>query len=112
MNPGRDARPLDSKLTMTMYSGEVLRHELAGGGGWGDPLERDPESVHWNVRNELLRVKSARYEYGVIFQSDGWKIDYNATEKLRSDIKRLRIGKTPAVLWENWPRKDENGGDL
>ena len=112
MNPGRDARPLDSKLTMTMYSGEVLRHELAGGGGWGDPLERDPESVLWDVRNELVSVKSARDDYGVIVQSDGWQIDYNATEKLRSDIKRLRIGKTPAVLWENWPRKDEKGGDL
>ena len=112
MNPGRDARPLDSKLTMTMYSGEVLRHELAGGGGWGDPLERDPESVLWDVRNELVSVKSARDDYGVIVQSDGWQIDYNATEKLRSDIKRLRIGNTPAVLWENWPRKDEKGGDL
>jgi N-methylhydantoinase B len=112
MNPGRDARPLDSKLTMTMYSGEVLRHELAGGGGWGDPLERDPESVLWDVRNELVSVKSARDDYGVIVQSDGWQIDYNATEKLRSDIKRLRIGKAPAVLWENWPRKDEKGGDL
>ena len=112
MNPGGDARPLDSKLTMTMYSGEVLRHELAGGGGWGDPLERDPESVLWDVRNELVSMKSARDDYGVIIQSDGWQIDYNATEKLRSDIKRLRIGKTPAVLWENWPRKDEKGGDL
>ena len=112
LNPGRDARPLDSKLTMTMYSGDVLRHELAGGGGWGDPLERDPESVLWDVRNELVSVKSARDDYGVIVQSDGWQIDYNATEKLRSDIKRLRIGKTPAVLWENWPRKDEKGGDL
>ena len=112
MNPGRDARPLDSKLTMTMYSGEVLRHELAGGGGWGDPLERDPESVLWDVRNELVSVKSARDDYGVIVQSDGWRIDYNATEKLRLYIKRLRIGKTPAVLWENWPRKDEKGGDL
>ena len=48
----------------------------------------------------------------MIIQSDGWQIDYNATEKLRSDIQRLRIGKTPAVLWENWPRKDEKGGDL
>jgi N-methylhydantoinase B len=95
-----------------MYSGEVLRHELAGGGGWGDPLERDPESVLWDVRNELVSVKSARDDYGVIVQSDGWQIDYNATEKLRSDIKRLRIGNTPAVLWENWPRKDEKGGDL
>ena len=112
MNPGRDARPLDSKLTMTMYSGEVLRHELAGGGGWGDPLERDPESVLWDVRNELVSVKSARDDYGVIVQSDGWRIDYNATEKLRLYIKRLRIGKAPAVLWENWPRKDEKGGDL
>ena len=30
---------------MIIRRGEVFRHELAGAGGWGDPLERDPEAV-------------------------------------------------------------------
>ena len=112
MNPGKDNRPLGSKLTMTMYSGEVLRHELAGGGGWGDPLERNPEKVLRDVRNELVSMNSAREDYGVVIQLDSWSVDYNATQKLRSDIHKLRIGKTPVVLRENWPRKNEKGSNL
>jgi N-methylhydantoinase B len=112
MNPATDARPLDSKLTMTMYSGEVLRHELAGGGGWGDPLDRDPEKVLQDIRNELVSIESARNDYGVIIQPIGWRVDLNATEKLRSDIRKLRIGKTPVVLWEDWSRKDITGVNL
>tara|TARA_B100001778_G_C18594954_1_gene634207 strand:- start:817 stop:2619 length:1803 start_codon:yes stop_codon:yes gene_type:complete len=112
MNPEKDARPLDSKLTMTMYAGEVLRHELAGGGGWGDPLERDPESVLRDVRNELVSMNSARDDYGVVIKSDGWGVDYKATQILRVEIQKLRIGKTPAVLWQDWPRKDDKGADL
>ena len=112
MNPEREARPLDSKLTMTMYAGEVLRHELAGGGGWGDPLERDPESVLRDVRNELVSMNSARDDYGVVIKSDGWGVDYKATQVLRAEIQKLRVGKTPAVLWQDWPRKDNKGADL
>ena len=112
MNPEREARPLDSKLTMTMYAGEVLRHELAGGGGWGDPLERDPESVLRDVRNELVSMNSARDDYGVVIKSDGWDVDYKATQILRAEIQKLRVGKTPAVLWQDWPRKDGKGADL
>ncbi len=112
MNPEREARPLDSKLTMTMYAGEVLRHELAGGGGWGDPLERDPESVLRDVRNELVSMNSARDDYGVVIKSDGWGVDYKATQILRAEIQKLRVGKTPAVLWQDWPRKDGKGADL
>ena len=42
LNPDGENRLLPSKLTMTIKKGEVFRHVLAGAGGWGDPLERDP----------------------------------------------------------------------
>ena len=45
---------LPRKLTMTIQRGDVFRHVLAGAGGWGDPLERDPAAVLRDVRNELL----------------------------------------------------------
>ena len=45
MNPETENRPLPSKLTMTIRKGEVFRHEVAGAGGHGDPLERDPAAV-------------------------------------------------------------------
>jgi N-methylhydantoinase B len=39
---------------MTVTKGDIFRHVLAGAGGWGDPLERDPAKVLKDVRNELL----------------------------------------------------------
>ena len=51
-------------LTLNIVKGDVLRHELAGGGGWGDPLERDPLDVLRDVRNEFVSEKSAKEDYG------------------------------------------------
>ena len=44
---------------MTVRRGDVFRHILAGAGGWGDPLERDPAAVLRDVRNELLSAAKA-----------------------------------------------------
>ena len=41
---------------MTVKRGDIFRHVLAGAGGWGDPLERDPAAVLKDVRNELLSL--------------------------------------------------------
>ena len=57
---------LPSKLTMTIKRGDVFRHVLAGAGGWGDPLERDPAAVLRDVRNELLSPEKAAADYGVV----------------------------------------------
>ena len=54
LNPDRNPAPLPSKLTMTMRQGDLFRHEVAGGGGWGDPLERDPALVLQDVLNEFV----------------------------------------------------------
>src|SRR5262249_56656456 len=45
MNPGTENRLLPGKFTMTMKRGDVLRHDSAGPGGWGAPLDRDPARV-------------------------------------------------------------------
>ena len=46
--------------------GDVFRHELAGAGGYGDPLEREPQAVLRDLRNELIGEAAARDDYGVI----------------------------------------------
>ena len=51
---------------MTIKQGDVFRHVLAGAGGWGDPLERDPAAVLRDVRNELLSPGKAAADYGVV----------------------------------------------
>ena len=57
---------IPSKLTMTIRKGDVFRHVLAGGGGWGDPLEREAQAVLRDVRNEYLSAERARADYGVV----------------------------------------------
>ncbi len=99
MDPDGENRPLPSKLTMTVRRGEVFRHVLAGGGGWGDPLERDPAAVLRDVRNALLSPERARAEYGVAVDAATWTVDAAETERLRAAIRRRRgWAEPPRVL--------------
>ena len=101
LDPEGENRPLPSKLTMTIRRGEVFRHEVAGAGGWGDPLERDPALVCEDVRNELVSPEAAGRDYGVVIAGAPPIVDAAATEELR---RRLRAGRgwpqPPAVSWE------------
>ncbi|WP_291295397.1 hydantoinase B/oxoprolinase family protein [Elioraea sp.] len=97
LNPDSENRPLPSKVTMTIRHGEVFRHVLAGGGGWGDPLERDPAQVLRDVRNELLSVTKAAADYGVVITAGA--VDVAATARMRAE-HRARRGwhEPPKVL--------------
>ncbi len=68
--------------------GEKLHFITWGGGGWGDPLDRDPELVALEVRQGLVTVQGAR-DYGVVI-TDQDTIDRAATDALRSDMKGSR----------------------
>jgi N-methylhydantoinase B len=90
-NPGRnDAEPLPGKFTRTFRQGDVFRYEMAGAGGWGDPLERDPVRVLHDVRNEYVSVAAAREDYGVVIDSRNWTVDSTATERLRAERRCSR----------------------
>jgi N-methylhydantoinase B len=105
LNPDRENRPLESKLTMTIRRGEVFRHELAGAGGWGDPLERDPGAVLKDIRNELISLAAAAHDYGVVVDTHNWKVDEAATQRLRAEIRAARgWSEVPKVLWEESPK--------
>jgi N-methylhydantoinase B len=47
-------------------AGEIVRIETTGGGGWGDPLDRDPELVALDVLQGKVSERAARDEYGVV----------------------------------------------
>jgi N-methylhydantoinase B len=63
--------------------GDLLEIALAGGGGWGNPLERSPELVVDDVREGKLSVDCARESYGVVCSDAGW--DEEASQKLRQE---------------------------
>ena len=84
LNPDGENRPLPSKPTMTIHRGDVFRHELAGGGGWGDPFTRDPAAVLRDVRNDLVSAEAARTDYGVAIDVEGWTVIEAETEALRA----------------------------
>jgi N-methylhydantoinase B len=68
---------------ITLQVGDVYRHVMAGGGGFGDPLERDPESVRADVLDGKVTVEHAREAYGVIL-GDHVEVDAQATRSLRA----------------------------
>jgi N-methylhydantoinase B len=57
-------KPLRGKGQQTVPPGERLRLELPGGGGFGDPRERDPRAVRADVRNGLISAEAAAALYG------------------------------------------------
>jgi N-methylhydantoinase B len=100
LNPEGENRVLPGKLTMTVRRGDVFRHVLAGAGGWGDPLERDPAAVLKDVRNELLSPERAAADYGVVVDTARWVVDEAATKRRRGEMRRARGWReVPAVQW-------------
>ena len=85
-NPGKDDEVMTGKVTRTIRSGDVFRYEMAGAGGWGDPLERDPDRVLKDVRNAYLSAGAAREDYGVVVDTQTWSVDKEATAALRADL--------------------------
>ena len=68
--------------------GDVLYFNTWGGGGWGDPCERDPALVKQDVERRLVTREGAS-RYGVVLGEDG-NIDTAATEQLRTEIVTAR----------------------
>ena len=68
--------------------GDLLHFVTWGGGGWGDPLERDPELVALEVKRGLVSRDGTR-PYGVVLDNHGG-VDTNATEALRVEMRAAR----------------------
>ena len=89
-SPGTAAEKLPGKFLRTLRRGDVFRLEIAGAGGWGDPLVRDPARVLADVRNELVSREAAERDYGVVLDATGQAVDEAATERRRSDLRSAR----------------------
>jgi N-methylhydantoinase B len=68
--------------------GDVVIMDAAGGGGYGDPLERDPELIENDVTDGYVSMESARNDYGVVINPETMKVDVDASEELRASLKK------------------------
>ena len=68
--------------------GDTLYFNTWGGGGWGDPLERDPAAVALDVRRRLVSPEGAK-RYGVVITTDN-KVNDAATAELRRELSSSR----------------------
>jgi len=83
-------------------TGDEFARPTAGGGGFGDPLERDIEKVREDVIDDYVSIERAARDYGVVIKEVDadlceYEIDVKATEKLRAEIRAERV---------NWARMD------
>ena len=68
--------------------GDKVIIDVAGGGGYGNPFERDVELVESDVANGYVSVEKAKEDYGVVIDPETMKSDPEETAKLRGSLKR------------------------
>jgi len=76
-------KTIRAKGRQTVPGGDFMRLELPGGGGFGDPIQRDPEQVAGDVADGLISAETAARDYAVALTRDG-AIDGAATARLRA----------------------------
>jgi N-methylhydantoinase B len=82
-----------------VLAGQIVRVVTTGGGGWGDPLEREAELVQRDVVEGKVSLRAAREEYGVVLDGDveTCTVNAEATAALRDKLKAGRRGEPPMI---------------
>lgn len=83
LNPDGEAVHLNSKSTHELKPGDVVSYRTCGGGGYGNPHERDPELVLHDVREDKVSAERAREAYGVVIDTTSWQVNVLKTNELR-----------------------------
>ena len=84
---GGETQIIKENVIETIQPGEIAANMNPGGGGFGNPYERDPLNVVEDVRNGLVSIEGARQDYGVIIaDSETLDVDEAATADMRSAI--------------------------
>lgn len=73
--------------------GDVQHVTAMGGGGYGDPIERDTDSVLRDVRLGFVTPDAAKIHYGVVVDADANSVDETASIKLRLQMRKERAGR-------------------
>lgn len=78
----------ETAFAVKMPPNGIIQFYRAGGGGWGDPLERDPNAVLEDVLNEFVSVQAAYEVYGVVIDSDDLTLNVEETERVRESRQK------------------------
>ncbi len=86
LNPGSNREvDLGNTDVVRIGPGDVIRITSAGAGGWGSPLEREPERVLSDVQRGFVSEQAARDEYGVVIVEG--EVDARASAELRAEMR-------------------------
>ena len=77
-----------------LRTNDILYMRTASGGGYGDPLDRDPESIMEDVLNGLVSREGAQDIYGIVLSSTKDGLDESATTALRARLRQERLNPT------------------
>ncbi len=87
LNPGDENQELPRKAHMHLdvKPGDRIYHVVCASGGHGDPLEREPEKVLADVKDEKLTIGHARKQYAVVIDPQDLTVDWEQTDALRQE---------------------------
>jgi len=87
------------RVNVPEYS--LIGYSFGCGGGYGDPLDRDPQKVMEDVKNESVTLRTAANIYGVILHPRICEVDFKKTEERRQEMRMERLSKAEKLT----PRK-------
>lgn len=85
--------------------GDQIHIQTSGGGGWGDPWDRDPERVAWDVLNGYVSVEAAREHYGCVVDPSTMRLNEEATAALRNGLRTSAEASSRRRLVDEHARK-------
>jgi acetophenone carboxylase len=95
------------RFASALPKGDIYVGMSSGGGGYGDVLQRDPQSVVEDLRKGFISEWVARNVYKVEFDASTWTVDEEATLRLRNEERQARKkrGKRYEEFMAEWSRK-------
>lgn len=72
--------------------GDVIWSKSGGGGGVGDPLDREVEKIRRDALNKYISIETAKSVYGVVIKPETFEVDNKATTELRKKLKAKKTG--------------------
>jgi len=98
---------LVARTPKVFEEGDLLFGFSGGGPGYGDPLERDPESILEDLKKQIVSDWTAQHIYHLAYDPERRKLDVEKTKEQRNQERRARLarGKTFDEFQQEWNKK-------